>query len=691
MLLWGILAFDASISDVTQFRDVSTGENNHSTSPQLNPSNVQQLELQHLLGYGSAKVAVWSPDGQILAVGGAHGIWLFDATDWTVEPRLLSDDRGWVQELTFNPDGNLLFAVDLDGDISLWDVETETRLDQFGLTGDKFGIKAMGFTPSGRVVVATSNGRYVALRDFHTGYPIWVRRANAGNVRRLRFTENGHYLISEGEAPDTVIWDVESATAIARFEVQYGVLMTVDGQLVDPFVAGMTGNRPMFYSADDSTVRQIFPFVGSSGFATIDQRLRHVVYYDPFAGTIVVFDIQANQELLRFSAADLVMETLQISEDGRWLTVGHKDGAIEVWDLQIGANRQLTGHEQAVTQLAIDPTGQQLVSLSTDGSLRIWTLAGMALDAQFPFTEALFAVTLSPDGEHIYAAGGTGEFGLEASVYNQIWVWNAVSGDLEMVTQHYQDRVTSLQFHPSDGRLAIGTLNGTVEIVLENELVPTTLRNDFRVVNDLDFAPSGELMAVAGIGVELWSLNGSDSEQTMNRLTTPALVNAVAFNDEGSLIAAAHADLVTVWEIESGKSFKELYVLNRHRGEINAVAFQPNGSLLATGSVDGTVRLWDMNSGEEIHRLQGDFPPTVPAAIYDVIFSMDGRLVIAGAGGHRQSEDAIWIWDAETGELLTSLEGQYGGIYGIAMSDDGTTLVSASWDGTVGVWKIDED
>jgi WD40 repeat protein len=688
LLLWSILPFDASVTD-TQSTIVSIQA--ISEQPDVTPlsrSNVQQLGLERVLGHGSADVIAWSPHGEQFAIGGSRGIWLYDRANLASEPQVLVDDRGWVQELRFNADGRLLLSVDRDRNISLWDVENGIVIDRFGLTGDQFGIMAIGFTPSGRVVVATSNGRYVALRDFHTGYPIWVRRGNAGNVRRLRFSQNGQYLISEGEAPDTVIWDVESATSIARYETQSGVLMTQDGRLLAPEVAGIRGNRPIFYSADDGIVRRIFPLVGVDGFPVIDYAMRYIVYHDPTAATAVLIDVETEQETMRFSTADVVVETLQFSPNGRWLGVAHDHGDIHVWDMQTGLSRQMVGHEQAVLSMAFDPESQALVSASKDGIVRVWDMPTMTTIAQFQYTMALVAATLSPDGNHILATGGTGQVSLEESEFNQIWVWNRASGELETVAQHYPDRITSLEFHPMGERLAIGTLDGTVEMVLVDGLVPTTIRDDFILVADIAFHPSGESLAIGGVGVEIWSLDATDPAHDLQTLITPLVVNAVAFNSDGTLLAAAYANTVTVWQSERTGQYEELYVLNHHRGEVNTVAFQPDGSLLATGSIDGTVRLWDMNSGEEVQRLRGDFEPIIPTVMYDVIFSPDGTLVIAGAGGHRQSEDAIWIWDVETGDLVATLKGHFGGVYGIDISADGATLISASWDGTVGVWRI---
>ena len=546
-LLWSILAFGAS-GDNHSVSSTRIETDIEPLQSAITAANVGQIELLQTLGRGSADVLQWSPDGAILAIGGSQGIWLYDRQNWAAEPRLLADERGWVREIVFNVDGQLMLTVDADRNIALWDVEQGEIIDRFGLGGDQYGIGAMEFTPSGRVVVATSNGRYVALRDFHTGYPIWIRRGNAGNVRRLRFTANGQYLISEGESPDTVIWDVESATSIARYEAQRGVLISQDGQLFERRVSGLTGNRPIFYTAMDGTFRQITPLVGGDGFVVMDRRMQHVIYWDRFGDTLVLVDVQSEQELMRLSTDEFVAETVQFGGDGRWLGAARTDGTIQVWEMRTAAVSELIGHEKAVRNMAFSPDGQVLVSVSDDGSLRIWSMAAMGEVARFPYTMALTTVAISPDSERLYVGGGTGEFSLDASQFNQIWGWDVASGEVEMVTQHHQDRITSLLFHPDGTRLAIGSLNGVIEMVLPDGLIPITVRDTFTIVNDMAFHPTDQELAVAGMGVEIWRLNEDD--QDVQTLTTSTQVSSLAYSHDGKLIAASHGDLVTVWERE---------------------------------------------------------------------------------------------------------------------------------------------
>ncbi|HEX5837996.1 MAG TPA: hypothetical protein VFY26_09195 [Anaerolineales bacterium] len=146
------------------------------------------------------------------------------------------------------------------------------------------------------------------------------------------------------------------------------------------------------------------------------------------------------------------------------------------------------------------------------------------------------------------------------------------------------------------------------------------------------------------------------------------------FSPDGSRIATASADgTAKVWDADTGE---ELFTLRGHTGGIYCIAFSPDGTLLVTGSVDTTARLWDARTGQELQTFTGH-----SGEVFSAVFSPDGALLATG-----DTDGVARIWDVKTGQRLLMMHEESEGaiINQLNFSPDGKRLVVACEDGEMG-------
>jgi WD40 repeat protein len=188
-------------------------------------------------------------------------------------------------------------------------------------------------------------------------------------------------------------------------------------------------------------------------------------------------------------------------------------------------------------------------------------------------------------------------------------------------------------------------------------------------VNDVAFSPNGEYLATAcedGL-VQLWN---ATSGQRLWGQKQEGAADYISFSKAGKYLAAANADTLTVWEVNS----QTVILKFKHDGNVMSISFSPGEKYVATGAYDRTVRVWSLADGRLLWSKQIQKPFVAS------IFSPDEKYLATAS-----FDSSVLILDAGTGRQTASLKHEVG-MPLVAFSADGKQVVTASL-GVAQVWE----
>ena len=371
--------------------------------------------------------------------------------------------------------------------------------------------------------------------------------------------------------------------------------------------------------------------------------------------------LQVYTSALVFSPSQSIIRKLFQNEEPPWLLL--KPTVEKMW----GEPCPALENRSRVTSLVFSPNGQRLASGSRDGTVRMWDVATGALQWTFNepnsilylFKRQQISILFSPDGQRL----------ISNSLDSGARVWNVATGTLQYTLNDYNHKYSKV-FSPDGQRLASGSWDTRI-----------------RVWN----IATGALQCM---------LNGSSGE------------HSIAFSPDGQRLASSlRYGEVRVWDVATGA----LQCSLNGSGCEHSIAFSPDGQQLASGWGDGAVRVWNMVTGALQWRLNShnyEYWRTTRGVSHNRYSHLaDNGLLGVGetvrckcgtqqrahsrersskedstflfdeyrAPGSRESaaqvrDGAIQVWDAATGALQRTIEGDNTGFSSIDFSRDGSYL-----------------
>ena len=315
-------------------------------------------------------------------------------------------------------------------------------------------------------------------------------------------------------------------------------------------------------------------------------------------------------------------------------------------------------------------------SPSEDWTAALHKTQSVEVPETYPVAVPITALAFSPDGRRVATSG-----------FHEINLWNSADGSLVGRLRPLSERIYDLAYSPDGHWLATAAGDpgqyGAVKLWKAEADGSATPARDLAEESDCFFAvafsPDGKRLAAAGSDrtIRIWE---SETGAEVARIEDHAdWIFDLAFSADGKRLASASRDKTSkVFDVEKGES---LATFPRHAEAVYGVAFGPEDKVVASGGGDNEVRTWTPDEdAKQAKSVTGFGGP-----VFKLLAQADGKRLFA-AGADR----TIRVVALPDGKVLQTLSGHDDWIYTLALSPDGKTLASGSWDGQVRLWEAEK-
>uniref|UniRef100_A0A8C7DQP8 Apoptotic protease-activating factor 1 n=1 Tax=Oncorhynchus kisutch TaxID=8019 RepID=A0A8C7DQP8_ONCKI len=395
---------------------------------------------------------------------------------------------------------------------------------------------------------------------------------------------------------------------------------------------------------------------------------------------VFVFDVETAAMLLEIRTSRLsTVQYCHACPSSNLVAIALSHYAVELWDIETSKKMaDCSGHLSWVHGVQFSPDGSLLLSCSDDQTVRVWETKKVHTSS---------AVCLKRDSDVLFNNGDITV--VAADNRNRLQVRNGRTGAVMFQSENQESRIRCTAICSQTSAVGLGREDGTIQVLeVPSGTSLATLQGHTRTVLHCQFTPEGHTLITSSedttIRVWRWRtgecvvLEGHKEQVRCFSLltTTPS--------SETHLLSWSFDGTIKVWDMSSGEPLQDLAC---HQGAVLACDVSPDGQLFATTSADKTAKVWSSASWECVRLLNGH-----QDCVRSCRFSWDGRRLATG-----DDNGEIRLWNVKDGTLLKicsrdnkdAMDSLHGGwVTDLHFSPDNTVLLSTG--GYIKWWNVEK-